>query len=246
MEDRLEANWNAVRQRIRAACRAADRTPEDVELLAVTKQVSPVLAARLFELGQHALGENRQPELERKARAFEALGKRPHWHFIGPLQRNKARRVVRLCETLHSIDSPKLLGTLDRLAGELGKRPGLYLEVKLTQETAKHGFPPAEIEDAVHRAGALEHVELLGLMGMGPQLAGANDEARRRAAAECFEELGALARRMQSLHPDAFRERRARLSMGMTGDLEQAIAHGSTTVRVGTALFEGLGPEDGR
>ena len=243
MEDRLEANWNAVRQRIRDACLAADRAPEDVELLAVTKKVPPQVASRLFDLGQSVLGENRTPELERKAEALEALGKRPHWHFIGPLQRNKARRVVRLCETLHSIDTVKLLETIDRISGEIGKRPGLYLEVKLTQETEKHGFPPAEIEDVVTRARALEHVELLGLMGMGPRLAEAAPEERRRAASEAFGELAELGRRMESLHPDAFRGGRTRLSMGMTGDLEEAIAQGSTTVRVGTALFEGIDVE---
>ena len=243
MEDRLEANWNAVRQRIDDACREAGRPAEDVELLAVTKKVSCRTARALHGLGQIDLGENRASELERKAEDFRTRELEARWHFIGPLQRNKARRVVRLAETIHSIDSPRLLEAVDRLAGELGTRPGLYLEVKLTDESAKHGFPLHELADATRAAGELPNVDLLGFMGMGPRLAEASDAERRRAARECFESLADAARRLELEVPGAFLAARARLSMGMTQDLEEAVAAGSNTVRIGTALFAGLEEE---
>ena len=240
MEDRLEANWNAIRQRIRDACLAADRPPEDVELLAVTKKVPPAVAARLFDLGQGSLGENRLPELERKAEAFEALQKRPHWHFIGTLQRNKARRVVETARTLHSVDSLRLAETLARHATDLGVRPACYLQVNVSDETEKHGFSPRELPAALEAVREFESLETLGLMGMAPRLDGASDADKRAAARQAFDRLVALG----EAHRDDFANGTPRYSMGMSGDLEEAVHAGTHVVRIGTALFEGIEDED--
>ncbi len=129
LERRLKANYAAVRDRIATACKIAGRDSSEVELLAVTKKVPPAIAAALVGLGQTSLAESRTPELERKTASLADQGHRPHWHFIGSLQRNKVRRVVQLAHTLHSIDSIRLLESVERVAGELNARPNLYLQV---------------------------------------------------------------------------------------------------------------------
>jgi uncharacterized pyridoxal phosphate-containing UPF0001 family protein len=117
----LETNLARVRQRIARAASRAGRDPAAVALVAVTKDVSAELAAELCRLGQLDLGENRAADLALKAAELAALG--PRWHFIGHLQRNKARRVVELAHSVHAIDSLRILETVDRVAGEIGRRP---------------------------------------------------------------------------------------------------------------------------
>ena len=224
-------------ERIEVACRRAGRDPSEVELLAVTKHVSPRVAAGLVRLGQRSLAENRATELERKTRALESQGLHPDWHFIGTLQRNKVRRVLPLAGTLHSVDSLRLLDTVERVAGELGRRPRVHLQINVSAEDEKHGFEPEAAAEAVEAARACAHVELTGLMGMAPRMADASDEERRAGALASFRRLAALA---AELPGDAFAGGAPRLSMGMSGDLEEAVLAGSHVVRVGSALFEGV------
>ncbi len=229
-----------MRERIDAACRSAERDPSEVELLAVTKKVSVEVAAALVRLGQPTLGENRAPEFERKVLALEELGLAAHWHFIGTLQRNKVRRVVRAADTIHSIDSVALLESVEKSAAEFDTRPGLYLQVNVSDESEKHGLPINDLPQAVEVCRRSPHVRLLGLMGMGPRMAGAKDSDRRAGARQSFDrvtELGA------SLDASAFEDGKLRYSMGMSGDLEEAIFAGSHIVRVGTALFDGIEEE---
>lgn len=208
-------------------------------MLAVTKKVSVDIAAALVRLGQKSLGENRAPELARKVEALDGLD--PHWHFIGTLQRNKVRRVIQSAQTLHSIDSVALLETIDRIASELDARPGhgpgLYVQVNVSDESEKHGFSASDLPKAVEVAHGLKHIKLLGLMGMGPRLTGARDAERRSAALASFERLKHLG---DGLDASAFEGGAPRYSMGMSGDLEEAVLAGSHVVRVGTALFEGI------
>lgn len=241
MESRLEANWRAVKQRIALACERADRDPAGVELLAVTKKVSPPLAAALCALGQADLAENRAAELERKNVALAQLGHDPHWHFIGTLQRNKARRVVQRARTVHSVDSLRLLEHLAQLASELEVRPDLYLQVNVSDESEKHGFLPRDLEGVLAAARELRSVEIRGLMGMAPRMSGASESEKRAAARASFDRLVALG----EAHRGApFAEEDPRYSMGMSGDLEEAIAAGAHVVRIGTALFEGIQDEE--
>ena len=229
----LRQNRDAVLDRLAAAAREAGRPPGELRLVAVTKTVEPPVALALARLGQVDLGENRLASLERKAAFFQAQGERVRWHFIGHLQRNKARRVLRLAHTIHAVDSPALFETLLRLGAEEGHRPGLYLQVKLTDETAKHGLDPAAVPDLAQRAMEAE-APLVGLMTMAPLVAG---PGRSEAARRTFDALATLA---QELPAEAFGGGRPRLSMGMSGDLEEAVAAGADDVRIGSALFEGL------
>lgn len=228
----LAANRRAVRARVEAACRAAGRPPAAVRVVAVTKSVGPEVAAALVRAGEGELGESRVDELERKAARLAALGLAPRWHLVGHLQRNKARRAVRVADEIHSVDSLELLESLRRLGAEEGRLPGLWLQVKLADEPTKGGLDPGELPAALAAAAGMP---LQGLMTLGELLA---DEAARTARArELFERLARLARELPG---DAFEGGRARLSMGMSGDLEQAVAAGADVVRVGSAFFEGL------
>ncbi len=220
----LEANLERVRGRIAAAARRAGRSPGDIRLVAVTKTVSAEVARLLVDLGQEELGESRVPVLEAKV---ARLGSDPPvWHFIGPLQRNKARKCVRHARYIHSVESERLLLHLDRVAGEEGVRPAVFLEVNLSGEETKHGVSPEGFGRLLDMAREARNLELLGLMTIAP-FTDDMDLVRR---------VFAGLRNLQSEYcPDL-----PHLSMGMSHDLEIAVEEGATFVRVGTALFEGL------
>jgi pyridoxal phosphate enzyme (YggS family) len=230
---RLKGNRSQVLERIAAACRAAGRDPSEVRLVAITKSVPAELAAELVALGHADLGENRADALAAKHAALAARALAPRWHFVGHLQRNKARRVLELADEIHSVDSPALWETLARLGRELGRAPGIYLQVKLADEPTKSGLAPAELPALVERARG-GPLPLLGLMTLAPLL---DDEREaRRAARDVFARAAELA---AALPAGAFAHGRPLLSMGMSQDFEQAIACGAHVVRIGSALFEG-------
>ena len=226
---RLEENLRAVRARIAAAARAAGRDPDSVSLLAVSKTWPADAVRELAGLGQLDFGENRAQELLGKAAEVADLPLR--WHFVGQLQRNKAAAVARLGAVVHSVDRPSLASALDRAGRERLGREGGPIEVLLQVDlggrpggaAARGGAVPADVPglaDLVARASGLR---LRGLMAVAPL------EQDPRSA---FERLADVAARVRADHPEA-----VELSAGMSGDLEAAVAAGSTIVRVGTALF---------
>lgn len=229
----LQENLAALHRRIEHAARRAGRVPEEVRFVAVTKEATTEQAAELARLGVEELGENRADELERKARALEGSGLAPRWHFVGHLQANKARRVVRHAAVVQSVDSIELLERIARIAEEEERRPSIFLQVALTGEERKHGFAEDEVLLAVRRAGELSCVALRGLMVMGPLEPSAGEATRAVFAA--------AARLRSKVQADAelaraFPRGRCELSMGMSGDLELAIEAGSDLLRIGRAL----------
>ena len=243
---RLETNLDALCERVERALERAQRPPGSLQLVAVTKSVGPAAAldlARLFAKRGLAveLGENRVTELEQKAQQFQAEQVPARWHLIGHLQRNKARRALQHAAVLHSVDSPRLLDALQRVAEEADRRVEVYLEVELTGIAGRTGFAAGEAAAAVVHARQLERIELVGLMTMGPPPAA--DPAPTRAA---FARLRGLRDDLARELPSAFGGRPARLSMGMTSDFEAAILEGSDCVRIGSALFEGVVTEAAR
>lgn len=234
MEDRLEKNRAAVQDRIARAAHSCGRDPGTILLVAVTKSVEPEVALALAHLGSLDLGENRVPELERKAAAFRERGVAARWHFIGHVQRNKARRVVREADVIHSVDSARLLTDLDRLAREESRRPAIFLQVKLTDEAAKSGAPVDELAALVEQARASTLV-LRGLMAMAPLSSDAPGAGR--STRSTFDALAQLA---STLPAEAFEFGRPLLSMGMSGDFEDAVCAGADVLRIGSALFAGL------
>ena len=226
---RLEENLRAVRARIAAAARAAGRDPESVALLAVSKTWPADAVRELAGLGQLDFGENRAQELLGKAAEVADLPLR--WHFVGQLQRNKAAAVARLGAVVHSVDRPSLASALDRAGQERMGREGGPIEVLLQVDlggrpggaAARGGAVPADVPALADLVAGAAGLRLRGLMAVAPL-----EEDPRSA----FERLAVVAARVRADHPGA-----VDLSAGMSGDLEAAVAVGSTIVRVGTALF---------
>lgn len=227
----LAAALARVRTRLDAACAAAGRRPEQVRLLAVTKTFPPQDVALLADLGLRDVAEARDQEAVPKVAAVGAL--RPdvalRWHMVGRLQRNKARSVARWAVQVQSVDSARLADALDgavRAAQQAGERQrplGVLVQASVDGDRARGGCPLPELAALADRVAAAPGLRLEGVMGVAPL--GADPDA-------AFAVLTDAARRVREAHPDA-----VELSAGMSGDLELAVAHGSTCVRVGTALL---------
>ena len=223
-------NLARVQHRVAAAAAAAGRDPASVKLIAVTKYVDAATAAYLVEAGCKALGESRPQQLWEKAAAPPLAG--VEWHLIGRLQRNKIRRTLPLTTLIHSVDSERLLQSLDEHAAELQLMPRVLLEVNCSGEANKQGFAAVDVRRLTPTLTRFEHLQVAGLMTMAP-LAGDEADARRAFAAlrQLRDELSASAPGSISLQE---------LSMGMSGDFEAAIAEGATMVRIGSSLFEAM------
>lgn len=228
--DELSRNLTALRERIAKACAAAGRDPSSVSLLAVTKTVPAADVATLIDLGLDAFGENRAQEAASKVDDVAALrpDARPRWHFVGGLQRNKAKLVVPWAQRVESVDSPRLARALDRAvatAREDGTRDGplqVLVQYSVDGDPDRGGVPDEGLPGLADLVAELPGLRLAGLMAVAPL--GMDTE---RAFAAIAEASG----RLRADHPDA-----VELSAGMSGDLETAVGHGSTVVRVGTAL----------
>jgi pyridoxal phosphate enzyme (YggS family) len=231
VDSRLRENIECVRERIDTACRRGGRDPSTVRLVAVTKYADLAWVRQLPPLGVRILGESRPQQLIERA---AELGDDVEWHLIGHLQRNKVRPVLPCTALIHSVDSLRLLQRIDEVAGELQLRPRVLLEVNVTGEPSKDGFAPADLVAAWGTASSLARVQIEGLMTMA---AFADDPEAARPA---FERLRRLRDELQRLAPD---HPRPELSMGMSHDFEVAIEEGATYVRIGSLLFEGLGPD---
>lgn len=223
--DELAANLLAVRRRIDAACEAAEREAGDVTLTVVTKFFPASDVRILADLGVGDVGENRHQEAAAKAAECADLTLR--WHFIGGLQSNKAAAVASYSAVVESLDRPKLVSGLQRGAHDRGHDLDVLLQVSLDPPDAEHraGADPAalpELAAAVEGSGSLR---LRGLMAVAP-LGEDPDTA--------FARLATIRAEFLADHPDA-----TDLSAGMSQDLEAAIRHGATRVRVGSAV---LGP----
>ncbi|MCP2293443.1 YggS family pyridoxal phosphate-dependent enzyme [Nocardia amikacinitolerans] len=214
--------------RIDAACRAAGREPGSVRLLPVTKFFPAADVAILYGLGRREFGESREQEATAKV---AELGDRAdiRWHMIGRLQRNKAKVVARWAHTVHSVDSERLATALDRgavaalEAGERAEPLRVLLQVSLDEDPERGGVAEDDLGRLADHVAAAEGLQLGGLMAIPPL------DAEPHSA---FARLATLHTRLLAGHPAA-----TELSAGMSGDLESAIEHGSTVVRVGTALM---------
>ncbi len=228
----LRANVQRFEEQLAEALHQAGRRREEVLVVAVTKYVSPSVAALLPQLGWTHLGESRPQELWRKA---QALPSEVTWHQVGHLQRNKVRRTLRHAQWIHSADRWSVLEQLDRDAQALGVRPRVLLQVNISQEETKGGFDPREMPQVVQHLGELASLEICGLMGMSGLRATPQERLRQ------FELLRNLRDELQKQCPPQVELRE--LSMGMSGDFPQAVAQGATILRIGSMLFEGLESE---
>lgn len=226
---RIQKNYFEIQSRIQAACARSNRDPGSVTLVAVTKYAKMEWVTALRELGCTDLGESRTPQLIERA---STLSDEIQWHFIGPLQRNKVKRTIFSSHVIHSVDSLKLLSTIDRIAMENSLRPHILLEVNLSGEAQKKGFRKDELFNSWESICSVSHVAIDGLMTMAPLVK--NAESTRSV----FRELFHLREQLQAVSPPEIQMQE--LSMGMSGDFEVAIEEGATLVRIGSALYEGL------
>ena len=219
-----------VEARVERACAAAGRERAEVRLLAVTKTFPALDAALLADLGVTGLAENRDQEAGPKAGEVARL--RPtatvRWHMVGRLQRNKARSVVRWAREVQSVDSARLADALDHAIASQGLPPlDVLIQASLDDDPSRGGCPLPELPALAGHIARTGGLRLRGVMAVAPLGA---DPSR------AFDRLARAAESLRRDHPDA-----TELSTGMSGDLEAAIAHGSTCVRVGTALLGGRG-----
>ncbi len=211
--------------RITAARDRGKHAATHVTIVAVTKAFPVEALTAGYQAGQRIFGESRVQAAAAKLPQFSQRD-RCQVHLIGHLQSNKARQALELFDLIESVDTLKLLRRLDLIAGQLGKRVPIYLQVNASRDPAKSGFDPDELDREIATIASAENLEVAGLMTIAPFT---EDEQRIR---DCFSHLRGL-RKMVLKHIPTCKD----LSMGMSGDFELAVEEGATHVRLGSVLF---------
>jgi PLP dependent protein len=237
-EAELANSLARLRRRVTGAAAEFGRRPSDVELLPVTKFFPATDVAILAELGCRSFGESREQEATAKVAAVAALMREMRatetlaWHMVGQVQRNKAKSIAAWAHTVHSVSSSRVVTALGRAAGRAlaeGARARplrVYVQLSLDGDVSRGGVAVADrgaVDALCDQVAGSPGLQLVGVMGIPPVHA---------AADAAFARLAHAHRRVMERHPEA-----VGLSAGMSGDLELAIKHGSTCVRVGTALL---------
>ena len=219
----LEANLAAVRQRVAAACASAGRAVDEITLVVITKYFPRSDVDALAALGVTDIGENKAQETSAKLVEGGGPPAGVRTHFVGQLQSNKAGEVARWADVVHSVDRPKIVRALDRGAAAAGREITALIQVDLDgSDPGRGGALPADVP-ALAEAVAQSSLTLGGLMAVAP---------RGEDPAAAFARLAEVSERLRAEHPTA-----TMLSAGMSGDLEQAVEHGATHLRVGTAIL---------
>ena len=210
--------------------------PEGVTLVCVSKFHPAEAIMQAYDAGERDFGESRVQELLPK---HEALPKDIRWHFIGHLQTNKVKQIVPFVHMIHSVDSVRLLETINKEAEKIGRRIKVLLEVHVAKEETKTGFTPNEFLSLNTKLSTLNNVEVCGVMGMATNT---DDESEWR---RCFREIHSLASQLSYTSSASDRSSKGeirtlntkQLSMGMSDDYLVAIEEGSTMVRIGSTIF---------
>jgi pyridoxal phosphate enzyme (YggS family) len=221
--DEVRDGLALVRERIARSCDGAGRDPAEVSLIVVTKFFPASDVRILADLGVTDVGENRHQEAE--AKAAELVDLRLTWHFIGGLQSNKAAAVAQYADVVQSVDRAKLVGGLSRGAHQRDRTVDCLVQVDLDPEPqpGRGGCAPADVAELAAAVDAADGLRLRGVMAVAPL--GADP-------AEAFSGLARIADDVRRAHPDA-----TWLSAGMSADLEAAVQHGATHLRVGSAVL---------
>ena len=227
MSETITQNLRTIHKRIQAACKRAGRNPDEVRLLLATKTVDSNLIKFALQHGETLIGENKVQELEQKCEAIASCN--PEVHFIGHLQTNKAKDVIKWVSCIESIDRLKLAKKLhSRLLAE-NKTIDAYIQVNTSYEESKFGVAPVKALKLIEAVSKLETINIKGLMTIG--LFSSEPEKVRK----CFRLLKTIQTEAMELNLPGVSLKE--LSMGMSGDMEIAIEEGATIVRVGTAIF---------
>ena len=222
----IQENYRAIDARVAAACEKAGRRREDVTLVAVSKTKPEELIRELMEIGVRDFGENKVQDLCRK---MEDIPGDNRWHMIGGLQRNKVKQVVGKVDLIQSVDSARLLAAIDKEAKKQGIVQDILLEVNVGGEESKSGFRAEEILPLVQSLAQFPNIRVKGLMTIPPISQKNGDNIK------FFQKIYNIAVDIIALLGDNGMAKY--LSMGMSDDFTDAIACGSTMIRVGTAIF---------
>ena len=221
----IQDNLKRIREDLADAAARAGRSPNDIRLMAVSKTHPVAALVEAYDAGQRLFGENRVQEMQSKAPALAAMPDL-EIHLIGPLQNNKTAKAAELFASVDTVDSLKTAERLNATAANFRKVLPVLVEIKLSDEETKHGIAPEALGDLLDAIYPLQHLRVTGLMTV-PPLA-----AEGEAARPFFRHLRELRDHHAARHPHL-----KELSMGMSGDFAVAIEEGSTTIRVGTAIF---------
>jgi PLP dependent protein len=222
----VAANYRKIIDRISEAAQKANRSPQEIKLLAAAKSQSIELIRAAVAAGVRLIGENYVQEAESKK---QVIAETVEWHMIGHLQRNKVKAALNTFDLIESLDSVALALELDEEGRKRGKTVRTFIEVNLGDERSKAGIGRDKVAELVKRAGELAHLRVEGLMAVPPF----NEDPEE--VRPYFRALRNLQTELQCLQiPNA---RLAELSMGMTHDYPIAVEEGATLVRIGTALF---------
>ena len=226
MAEQIRERLVRVREQIARAAERAGRSAEDITLIAVSKTFDSATVQQAVDAGACDLGENRVQEGITKVASIKGDVR---WHLIGHLQSNKARQAVEAFDVIHTIDSSQLAERLDRVAGELARKPKVLVQVDLAHEPTKSGADESELPAIIEALDSASHLKFRGLMTLPPFFD--SPEQTRPYFRRLREILDGLNRGR------ALEQRLTELSMGMSHDFEAAIEEGATMVRVGTAIF---------
>lgn len=210
----IKASLSDIQERILRACESVNRDPDEVTLVAVSKNFSVDHINHAYDIGHRHFGESKWQELETKV---HQLPKDINWHFIGKLQSNKAKRVAELVDTIHTIESERQLKEIAKQDRTIDG----FIQVNIASEQQKSGILMQDLDKVLLHVLKCNQVRFRGLMTIGPEVSDP-EESRN-----FFRELAILNRKIGGTH----------LSMGMSGDFEVAIQEGATHIRVGSAIF---------
>lgn len=236
--NKIEKNLQRIRENIVEACKRANRHPDEVGLIAVTKSVDLDTIKNLLDAGVTELAESRAQNLAERAEEVAAYVNRRRsplpapvrWHMVGHLQRNKVKSVLPVVAAIHSVDSLRLAEELQDRAEKLDQSVSVFLQVNCSQEEQKYGCAVGAAAHLGEMIASMDNLDLAGLMTMGPLTEDPNES--RMAFSRCrelFEDM-----RLDRIGGEHFRH----LSMGMSSDYVPAVEEGATLLRIGTALFE--------
>ena len=222
----IASNLERLQYEMADACARAHRDPTTVALMAVSKMNPSEAVREAYEAGQHLFGENRVQEWQTKRATLTDLFPTAQIHLIGPLQNNKTAKAAEIFDAVDTLDSLKTAERLNAAAASLNKTLRVLIEVKLSPEDTKHGLAPEDLPSLLHALAPLTNLEPRGLMTVPPV------DENPEAARPYFQQLRRLRDDHLALCPTL-----NDLSMGMSNDFAVAIEEGSTTVRIGTAIF---------
>ena len=221
----LADKLNLVKKNIEEACDTAGRSPQEVTLIAVSKTKPVEMLKEAYDAGARVFGENKVQEILDK---YDQMPSDVQWHMIGHLQRNKVKYIIDKVTLIHAVDRYSLLKEIEKQAAKRDLEMPVLIQVNIAKEESKHGFEVEEFDEVFNSLKDYPHVKVRGLMMMAPHIESSETERYFKMTQE-------LLQRLQKDYPMYQLDQ---LSMGMSNDYHEALKHGSTMIRIGSALFK--------